>query len=249
MGRLQGKTALVTGGTSGIGLETAKLFVAEGAKVAVTGLDPERLETTRAELGPEALVFGADVSDRQAMETVAARIRETWGHLDVVFANAGVFRAAPIERMDEATMDLLLGTNFKGVVHTVQATLPLLAPGASVIFTSSAVDSKGYAGMSLYAATKAAVRSLARSLSAELVDRGIRVNVVAPGAIETPIWGRTGLPQEVVDGMAAGIKDTNPMKRFGKPSEIARTVLFLASDDSSYILGQNLYVDGGTQAL
>ncbi|MEK7393154.1 MAG: SDR family oxidoreductase, partial [Fibrobacterota bacterium] len=200
-------------------------------------------------LGPDALVLEANVSSRAAMDMVASQIKQRWGGLDVVFANAGVFRAAPIEMMDDSTMDLLLGTNLKGVVYTVQATLPLLVSGASVIFTSSTVDTKGYAGMSLYAATKAAVRSLARSLSAELVGRGIRVNVVAPGAIETPIWGRTGLPQEVVDGMAAGIRESNPMGRFGKPGEIAKTVLFLASDDSSYILGQNLYVDGGTQAL
>lgn len=249
MGRLRGKRALITGGTSGIGWETARLFVAEGARVAVTGLDPERLARAGSELGPQALALEADVSSRAAMERVAAEIRTRWEGLDIVFANAGVFRAAPIEAMDEATMDLLLGTNLKGVVYTMQATLPLLAPGASVVFTSSTADTKGNPGMNLYAATKAAVRSLARSLSAELVGRGIRVNVVAPGAIETPIWGRTGLPSDVVEGIAARIRQSNPMGRFGRPEEIAKTVLFLASDDSSYILGQNLYVDGGAEAL
>lgn len=249
MGRLAGKTALITGGTSGIGLETARLFVAEGARVAVTGLDTARLESTRIELGEDSLAIHADVSDARAMQTVAERLKTQWGRLDVVFANAGVFRGAPLEMMDDAFMDLLWNTNVKGVLHTVRAALPLMGQGGSIVFTSSGADSKGTPGMGMYAATKAAVRSLARSLASEVVGRGIRVNVVAPGPIETPIWGRTGLPPEVVKGIADGVRSSNPMKRFGQAAEIAKAVLFLASDDSSYILGQNLYVDGGGEAL
>lgn len=249
MGRLAGKTALITGGTSGIGLETARLFVAEGARVAVTGLDMARLDSTRAELGEGSLSIHADVASPQAMQAVAERLKAQWGRLDVVFANAGQFRGAPLELMDEATMDLLWNTNVKGVLHTVRAALPLMGQGGSIVFTSSGADCKGTPGMGMYAATKAAVRSLARTLASEVVDRGIRVNLVAPGAIETPIWGRTGLPPEVVAGIAEGIRSSNPMKRFGKPSEIAKAVLFLASDDSSYVTGQNLYVDGGGEAL
>lgn len=249
MGRLDGKIALVTGGTSGIGLATVRLFLAEGAKVALTGRDEVRLGELRAEFGPEVLVLGADVANLHEMEGVAREVAERWGALDVVFANAGVFRATGAGIYDPDTVDVLLSTNVKGVLNTVQSVLPLLRRGASVVFTSSTVDDLGSPGMAVYAATKAAVRSLARTLSAELVDRGIRVNVVAPGPIETPIWNRSGIPAEIVPAMADGIRQTNPMKRFGSAEEIARTALFLASDDSSYMLGERIAVDGGAGSL
>lgn len=249
MGRLDGKIALVTGGTSGIGLATVRLFLAEGAKVALTGRDEARLAELGAEFGPEVLVLGADAADLAQMEGVARAIEERWGALDVVFANAGVFRATGAGTYDPATVDLLLSVNVKGVLNTVQSTLPLLRKGASVVFTSSTVDDLGSPGMAVYAATKAAVRSLARTLSAELVDRGVRVNVVAPGPIETPIWNRSGFPAEIIPAMADGIRQTNPMKRFGTAEEVARAALFLASDDSSYMLGERLAVDGGAGTL
>lgn len=249
MGRLQGKCALITGGTTGIGLATAKLFVAEGARVAITGRDPARLQEALASLGPDALGFVADVASATQMAEVGHKLREAFGTVDAVFANAGVFRAAPLEAVNDALVDELIGTNLKGIFHTVQAVLPMLASPASIVLTGSTVDEQGYPGMSVYAATKAAVRSLARSLSAELVGRGVRVNVVAPGPIETPIWGKTGLPAEVVEGMAKGIVEQLPIHRFGKPEEVARAVLFLASEDSSYMLGSSLLVDGGSGNL
>lgn len=249
MGRLQGKTALVTGGTTGIGLATAKLFLAEGARVAITGQNPDRLRTAQAELGPEVLVLRADVASRPDMAEVGRILAETFGTLDVVFANAGIFQAVPLEAVTDEILDSQVGVNIKGIFHTVQAVLPILANPASIVLTGSTVDSQGYPGMSVYAATKAAVRSLARSLSAELVGRGVRVNVVAPGPIETPIWTKSGLPQEILEGMSKGIVEQIPIHRFGKPEEVARAVLFLASDDSSYVLGESLLVDGGSGTI
>lgn len=249
MGRLSGKNAVITGGTTGIGFSTAKLFLAEGARVAITGRDPERLESARRELGPEVLVLSADVARKSEMDTVGETLKKEFGRVDILFANAGIFQAAPIEAWTDDMLESVLSTNVKGVVYSVQAVLPMLANPASIVLTSSTVDSQGYAGMNIYAASKAAVRSLARSLSAELAPRGVRVNAVAPGPIDTPIWGKTNLPKEVVEGMIAGTKAGNPLHRFGTPEEVARAVLFLASDDSSYILGESLFVDGGSATL
>lgn len=245
MGRLNRKTALVTGGTTGIGLATARLFQQEGARVAITGQDPERVAQAAALLGPDALALRADVASRSEMEAVASRLRDEFGGLDVVFANAGIAQPRPIADVDDEHLDRLIGVNFKGVVHTVQAMLPLLRNPASVILNATTMIDIGVPGMAIYSATKAAVRSLARSLSAELVHRGVRVNAISPGLVETPIYGKLGLAPEAVKAWGEQLLAGVPVKRFGRDDEIARAVLFLASEDSSYVLGENLRVDGG----
>lgn len=245
MGRLNRKTALVTGGTTGIGLATARLFQQEGARVAITGQDPERVAQAAALLGPDALALRADVASRSEMEAVASRLRDEFGGLDVVFANAGIAQPRPIADVDDEHLDRLIGVNFKGVVHTVQAMLPLLRNPASVILNATTMIDIGVPGMAIYSATKAAVRSLARSLSAELVHRGVRVNAISPGLVETPIYGKLGLAPEAVKAWGEQLLAGVPVKRFGRDDEIARAVLFLACEDSSYVLGENLRVDGG----
>lgn len=245
MGRLNRKTALVTGGTTGIGLATARLFQQEGARVAITGQDPERVAQAAALLGPDALALRADVASRSEMEAVASRLRDEFGGLDVVFANAGIAQPRPIADVDDEHLDRLIGVNFKGVVHTVQAMLPLLRNPASVILNATTMIDIGVPGMAIYSATKGAVRSLARSLSAELVHRGVRVNAISPGLVETPIYGKLGLAPEAVKAWGEQLLAGVPVKRFGRDDEIARAVLFLASEDSSYVLGENLRVDGG----
>lgn len=249
MARLTGKTALITGGTTGIGLATAKLFLQEGARVAITGQDAARVEQAGAELGPGALAIRANVASAADMTAVAARLKEAFGGLDIVFANAGIARTVPFAELDEAGIDELLDVNFKGVIYTIQSMLPILRKPASVILTSSTLTEQGMAGMSVYSATKAAVRSLARTLSAELLEHGVRVNVVSPGPVETPIYGKLGLPAETVQQMATQILGKVPVGRFGHSDEVAKAALFLASDDSSFILGENLLVDGGMATL
>lgn len=245
MERLKGKTALITGGTSGIGLATAKLFLKEGARVAITGQDAGRVAEAGSMLGSGALALRADVASRLEMAAVASRLQQEFGGLDIVFANAGIAKPVPFSEVDEINIDDQLGVNFKGVIYTVQSMLPLLRKPASIILTSTTLAEQGASGMSIYSATKAAVRSLARTLSAELAGQGIRVNVVSPGPIETPIYGKLGLPAEAVQAMAEQILGKVPAGRFGQPEEVAKAALFLASDDSSYMLGENLLVDGG----
>ena len=249
MERLQGKTALITGGTTGIGLATAKLFLKEGARVAITGQDARRVEEAGVELGHGAIAIRADVTSAADMASVAARLQREFGGLDIVFANAGIAKPVPFAEVDDKNIDDQINVNFKGVIYTVQKMLPLLRKPASIILTSTTLTEQGAAGMSVYSATKAAVRSLARTLSAELVGQGIRVNVVSPGPIETPIYGKLGLPAEAVQEMAGQILGKVPAGRFGQADEVARAVLFLASDDSSYMLGENLLVDGGMATL
>jgi len=245
MRRLEGKTALITGGTTGIGRATAELFIQHGARVAITGQDAQRVAEAAAALGPQAIGVRADVSVAADMDDLARRLKAHFGQLDIVFANAGVAKPRPLADIDEAHIDEQLGVNLKGVIYTVQKTLPLLRRPASIILTASTVAELGTAGMSVYAATKAAVRSLARSLSAELAPQGVRVNVVSPGPIETPIFGKLGLPDAAVKAWADEITAKVPLGRFGQPHEVAKAVLFLASDDSSYMLGENILVDGG----
>lgn len=245
MARLKGKTALITGGTTGIGLATARLFLHEGARVAITGQDAGRVAQAGEALGPQALALRADVASSADMAAVAARLKEEFGGLDIMFANAGIARTIPFAELDDASIDELIGVNFKGVLYTVRSVLPILRKPASVILTSSTLAEQGMAGMSVYSATKAAVRSLARSLSAELVGQGVRVNVVSPGPIETPIYGKLGLPAESVQQIAEQVLGKVPLGRFGQSDEVAKAALFLASEDSSYILGENLLIDGG----
>ncbi|MCM5679625.1 SDR family oxidoreductase [Schlegelella sp. S2-27] len=249
MGRLNHKTALITGGTTGIGLATARLFQQEGARVAITGQDEGRVAQAAALLGPTALALRADVASRTEMEAVARRLQDEFGGLDVLFANAGIAQPRPIAEVDADHLDRLIDVNFKGVVHSVQTMLPLLRNPASVVLNATTMIERGIAGMSIYSATKAAVRSLARSLSAELVHRGVRVNAVSPGLVETPIYGKLGLPPEAVKAWAEQLLAGVPAQRFGRDDEIAKAVLFLASDDSSYVLGENLLVDGGVATV
>jgi NAD(P)-dependent dehydrogenase (short-subunit alcohol dehydrogenase family) len=245
MQRLAGKTALITGGTTGIGRATAQLFIEHGARVAITGQDAQRVAEAAAALGPQAIGIRADVSSAADMDRLAGELRAHFGLLDIVFANAGVAKPRSLAEIDEAHIDEQFGVNVKGILYTVQKVLPLLRKPASIVLTASTVAELGMAGMSVYAATKAAVRSLARSLSAELSPQGVRVNAVSPGPIETPIFGKMGLPDTAVQAWAHEISGKVPLGRFGQADEVAKAVLFLASDDSSYMLGENILVDGG----
>ena len=245
MDRLEGKVAVVTGGNSGIGLATAKRFQQEGAKVAISGRSKKTLDDAVKAIGNGVLAIQADVSDLAELDKLYAEVSKKLGKIDVLFVNAGVAKFAPISETSEHTYDEQFDTNIKGAYFTLQKAIPLLNDGASVIFNTSVASIKGNATTSAYSATKAALRSLARTAAAELVERGIRVNAVAPGPIVTPIFGRTGLPQEAVDAFAKQIVEKVPMKRFGQPEEVAATVAFLASDDASYITGVEINVDGG----
>ena len=245
MARLTGKVAVVTGGNSGIGLATAKRFREEGAKVAISGRDQKTLDEAVKTIGGDVIAVKGDVSKLADLDKLYKTVAEKFGKIDVLFANAGIAKFAPVGDSTEALFDETFDVNVKGVFFTIQKALPLLNDGASIIINSSVVNETGAAGASVYAATKAAVRSFARTLTTELIDRGIRVNVVSPGPITTPIFGRTGLPKEAIDEFARGVLSKVPMKRFGQPEEIASTVLFLATPESSYITGVDINVDGG----
>ena len=245
MARLDGKVAVVTGGNSGIGLATAQLFHREGAKVAISGRDQKTLDAAVKAIGSNVLAVRADVSKLADLDKFYTAVGDKFGKIDIIFANAGIAKFAPFADSTEALFDETFDINVKGVFFTIQKALPLLNDGASIIINSSVVNETGVAAASVYAATKAAVRSFARTLTTELVDRGIRVNVVSPGPITTPIFGRTGLPQDAIDQFAREATTKIPMKRFGKPEEVADTVLFLASPSSSYITGVDINVDGG----
>jgi len=245
MGKLEGKTALITGGNSGIGLATAKRFVSEGAYVFITGRREPELAAAVKEIGSNVTAVQGDVSNLGDLDRLFAQIRREKGKLDVVFANAGVAKYAALGTITEEFFDSIFDINVKGVLFTVQKALPLLSDGASIILNASVVGSKGFASNSVYSATKAAVRSLARTLTTDLKDRRIRVNAVSPGATDTP--GLNGLlaSSETGQQRLKMISSTVPLGRLGTPDEIAKAVVFLASDDSSYITGAELFVDGG----
>ena len=245
MARLEGKVAVVTGGNSGIGLATAKRFQEEGAKVAISGRSRKTLDEAVRTIGNGVLAVQADVAKLTDIDKLYAEVSRKLGKIDVLFVNAGVAKFAPLAETSESTYDEQFDINIKGAYFTIQKALPLLNDGASIILNTSVADSNGTVGASAYSATKAALRSLARTAAAELVGRGIRVNAVAPGPIFTPIFGRTGLPQEAVDQFAKDVVARVPMKRFGQPEEVAGTVAFLASQDASYITGVEINVDGG----
>ena len=247
--KLAGKVAVITGGNSGIGLATAKLFQTEGATVVITGRRKEAVEAAVKEIGGNSIGFTSDTANLNAIRELYRDVNERVGKIDVLFLNAGVAKFGPVDSVDEATFDDMVNVNFKGLFFNVQYALPVLNDNASIILTTTMADRKGYPDTSVYSATKAAVRSLARTLSAELVGRGIRVNAVSPGPIETPIFGKLGVPEEGIPGLKEGFKDVVPMKRFGSADEIAKPALFLASDDSSFVLGVELMVDGGTAQL
>lgn len=251
--QLRDKIALVTGATTGIGRATAERFLAEGvAALIITGQDEGRLETARAELAASgapvtAVLWRADHPEDGT--ALAERVRVDHGHLDILFANAGVTWPGPLGQIEAESAQAQFMVNVTGPLLLVQSLSPLLAEGASVIFTTSCLDVLGMPGMAVYSASKAALRSLARTLSVELGERGIRVNTVAPGPIETPIYSKLGMNEAQLGEMASGIVAKVPAGRFGHPDEIAGAVLFLASDASSYMRGAEMPVDGGWSSL
>jgi NAD(P)-dependent dehydrogenase (short-subunit alcohol dehydrogenase family) len=247
--KLAGKVALVTGGNSGIGFATAKLFSQEGAKVVIVGRDCNTLNEAASAIGDNALALQADVSKLEEINQLYQMISETFGKIDVLFANAGIGRFTSLEAMTESIYDEVFSINLKGLYFTVQKALVYLNDNAAIVLNTSFVGSLGLPSTSVVSASKAAVRSLARTFSAELIDRGIRVNTVSPGAIATPFHSRTGLSQESVEANAQKFVAQIPMKRFGTPEEIAKAVLFLSTSDSSYILGTEIAVDGGISQL
>jgi NAD(P)-dependent dehydrogenase (short-subunit alcohol dehydrogenase family) len=246
--KLTGKKALITGGNSGIGLATARLFIAEGAHVAITGRDQKTLNEAVGELGPNARGYRADVTAAEDRKRLFAALATDFGKLDIVFANAGIAGRTPTGTTDESTFENIVHTNLSGAFFTVNSAVPLLNDNGSIIFNGSVHDHLGQAGLAAYAATKGGVVSMARVIAAELALRNIRVNVVAPGWTQTPIWKR-GPRANASAEESAKITDfyssVIPLGRWGQPEEIAKAVLFLASDDSSYINAVELVVDGG----
>lgn len=249
MGKLEGKVAVITGGNSGIGRATAKEFKQEGARVVITGRDQKTLDEAKREIGGDILAVRSDASNLAEIDRLFAAVKEKFGKIDVLFVNAGIATFTPLETVTEELFDQIMNTNFKGAYFTIQKALPLLSDNASVILNSSIVAHIGLPSSSVYSASKAALISLARTLSADLVGRGIRVNAVSPGPISTPIFGRMGQSPDELEGMKKQFEDQVPMKRFGRPEEIAKTVLFLASSDSSFLLGTEIVADGGMSQL
>jgi NAD(P)-dependent dehydrogenase (short-subunit alcohol dehydrogenase family) len=243
MGKLDGRVAVVTGGSSGIGFAAAKRLVADGAYVFITGRRKAELDAAVAEIGRNVSALQGDVSKLADLERIFENVKNAKGSVDVLFANAGVAEGAPLGEITEEHFDRHFDINVKGALFTVQTALPLLSDGASVILTSSVVGSKGFAGRSVYSATKAALRSFARTWTSDLKKRRIRVNVVSPGATDTP--GLRDLSKADGDGLATLYRDRVPLGRVGRPDDVASAVSFLASDDSSYITGTELFVDGG----
>jgi len=246
MKRLEGKVALVTGGNSGIGLATAMRFYEEGAHVVISGRNRKTLDEAVKAIGKGVLAVQADVSAASDLDKLYSSVSQKFGKIDVLFANAGIYKFAPFNTTSEALYDELFDINARGVYFTIQKALPFLNDGASIVINTSVADEVGVVNGSAYAATKAALRSFTRSLAAELVGRDIRVNAVSPGPIETPAgFERTGLSKEEIDGFVKSIVAQVPMKRIGQPSEIAGAVAFLASSDASFMTGAEIPVDGG----
>ncbi len=243
--KLQDKIVLVTGGTSGIGLASARLLQAEGARVIVTGSDPARLEEAGRELGPGATVLRADLRSGAEVIALFAEVKARFGRLDVLFANAGAGTAGTLAEVSEAQFDAQFELNVKGLFLSVQQAAPLMAEGGSIVLTTSFLHQVGVPGFAILAATKAAVRSFTRTLAAELAPRGIRVNAVSPGPVATPFFGKIGMDETALGQLAAAMTAQVPLRRFGQAEEIARAVLFLASADASYMTGAEIALDGG----
>jgi len=249
MGRLDGKRALITGGTSGIGLEAARRFIEEGASVAVTGTNLKTIDAARAALGEGALVLASDAGSAAEQKNIAAAVQKHFAQLDILFLNAGVAQLAPVEAWTEENFDRSFNLNVKGPFFLVQALLPVFAPKASIVINGSVNAHIGMPNSSVYAATKAAVISFVRTLSGELIGRGIRVNAVSPGPINTPLYGKLGLAPEQLKQVADSIKGQVPEGRFGSAREIADAVVYFASDESAFTVGSELLVDGGMSGI
>lgn len=245
MGRLAGKVAVITGANSGIGLETAKRFVEEGAHVVITGRRKDELDKAASQIGKDVVAVQGDVSRLEDLDRLYAEVKAKFGHIDILFANAGLGQVAPLGTVTEEHFDREFDINVKGLFFSVQKALPLFKDGGSIILNSSVAGHKGIGGFSVYSATKAAVRSFARSWTSDLKDRKIRVNAISPGPIETPIFGKLGLTEEQFAEFANSIISSVPLGRVGQSKEVAAAAAFLASDESSYITGIDLSVDGG----
>ena len=245
MDRLKGKRALITGGSSGIGLETARQFVAEGARVAITAHDAEAFSSAREELGDQALYIPSDAADIPGQQKLAERLKQEFGKLDVLFVNAGLANLKPIEQCDEAMFDRSFHLNVRGPFFLIRALLPIFSNPASIVLNASINAHIGMPNTSVYGASKAALLSFSRTLSAELIGRGIRVNAISPGPIATPLYNKLGLSAADLKAVSESLQNQVPAKRFGKPSEIASAALFLASDESAFTVGSELIIDGG----
>jgi NAD(P)-dependent dehydrogenase (short-subunit alcohol dehydrogenase family) len=249
MDRLKGKRVLITGGTSGIGLETARECIAEGARVAITGMNPATLAEARTTLGSDAVVLASDAGDASAQVLLAQAIKENFGGLDALFLNAGLADLRPIEQWDVKGFDRSFDINVKGPYFLVQALLPVFANPAAIIMNASVNAHIGMPNTTVYGATKGALLSLMRTLSGELIGRGIRVNAVSPGPIATPLYGKLGLSDEALKAVSSSLESQVPARRFGRAGEIAKAVVFLASDECSYAVGSELQIDGGLGTL
>lgn len=245
MKRFDGKVAVVTGGNSGIGYASAERLRDEGAQVVIIGRNAEKVAQAAEKLGGGTVGLVADTTNNSQLEAAFAEVKKRFDGIDTLFANAGVAFFAPTQEVTEEHFDSITNVNQRGLFFTIQKALPVLKDGASIVINTSVVNEMGLPGASVYSATKAAARNLARVLAVELAPRKIRVNAVAPGPIETPIFDKSGMPAEAVNEMAAGITERVVLKRFGKPEEIAAAVAFLASDDASYVTGAEVPVDGG----
>lgn len=245
MARLQGKRALITGGTSGIGLETARHFLSEGARVVVTGVNPDSIANAKDQLGSEVLVLQADSAHVNAQKKLALDIRDHFGQLDIAFLNAGVSVWMPMEAWTEEMFDRSFDINVKGPYFLIQALLPVFANPASVVLNTSVSVHVGDANSSVYAATKAALLNISKTLSTELLGRGVRLNAVSPGPVDTPLYDKLGIPIEYREQVNAEIVSSIPAGRFGTPEEIAKAVVYLASDESKWTIGSEIIVDGG----
>lgn len=249
MSKLTNKVAVITGGSSGIGLEAARLFAAEGARVVIFARGREALAAAQSSIGKEVHVVQGDVGDSAAQARLFEEVRRSHGRVDVLFANAALVQLAPIAETTDDLFDRMVSTNMKGAYFTLRHAIPVLADGASAILTTSWLNRMGFAGSSVLAMTKAGIRALVRVAAAELGAREIRVNAIAPGAIETPLWGKLGLPDDALRSAGAAITSQIPIGRWGRAEEIAQAALFLASDASSYVNGQELQVDGGLRQV
>lgn len=245
MEKLNGKVAVITGGTSGMGLETAKLWLKEGAKVVITGRSEEKINALKAELTGDYLLVRADAANESDSQKLIEATVNQFGKIDILFLNAGIFEAVPVGFLSGDLIDKIYNTNVKGPLLTVNAAVENMNDGGSIIFNTSVSNVKGMPGVSVYASSKAALRSVTRTLAAELAPRNIRVNAVSPGPIETPIWTKTNLTEEQIGEFAQGVSGQVPLGRFGQAKEVANAALFLASEDASYITGTEVPVDGG----